>query len=75
MFASREALDEVLPKRVKVREAQPFVHVLTHKDLHLHPVEVALPSGWNGIEGRWFGRSEWPALGLPAPVRKLLGNF
>jgi A/G-specific adenine glycosylase len=74
VFASREALDEVLPKRVKVREARPFVHVLTHKDLHLHPVEVALPAGWNGIEGQWFGRSEWPALGLPAPVRKLLGN-
>jgi A/G-specific adenine glycosylase len=74
VFASREALDEVLPKRAKVRETQPFVHVLTHKDLHLHPVEVALPSGWNGIEGQWFARSEWPALGLPAPVRKLLGN-
>ncbi|MCG2591785.1 A/G-specific adenine glycosylase [Ramlibacter sp. XY19] len=72
VFASREALDEVLPRKAKVREAEPFVHVLTHKDLHLHPVEAVLPAGWGGIEGAWFGAKEWPALGLPAPVRRIL---
>jgi A/G-specific adenine glycosylase len=74
VFASREALDEVLPAKAQVREAQPFVHVLTHKDLHLHPVEAVLPAGWAGIEGAWFNAGEWPALGLPAPVRRLLEN-
>ena len=74
VFGSREALQEVLPAKAKVREAEPFVHVLTHKDLHLHPVEAVLPAAWGGIEGAWFKSNEWPALGLPAPVRKLLAK-
>ena len=72
VFGSREALEEVLPAAVRVREAEPFVHVLTHKDLHLHPVEAVLPQGWSGIAGAWFKAGEWPSLGLPAPVRRLL---
>ena len=74
VFASRAALEEALPApaRRKLREAQPFVHVLTHKDLHLHPVAVVLPLEWKGMEGGWFGPQEWPGLGLPAPVRRLL---
>jgi A/G-specific adenine glycosylase len=76
MFASRDALEESLPKSTlhELREAEPFVHVLTHKDLHLHPVEAVLPAGWSVGDGAWFGAREWPALGLPAPVRKLLEN-
>ena len=58
----------------RLHDAQPFVHVLTHKDLHLHPVEARLPHGWSVGEGAWFGASEWPSLGLPAPVRRLLEN-
>lgn len=40
MFASRTALEEVLPPaKAASREDLPvFLHVLTHKDLHLHPV-------------------------------------
>ncbi len=73
VFASRDALDAALPPAARrVREVEPFVHVLTHKDLHLHPVQAVLPRGWAGSEGAWFGASEWPALGLPAPVRKFL---
>jgi A/G-specific adenine glycosylase len=76
VFGSLDALEEVLPAaaRRRLREAEPFVHVLTHKDLHLHPVEAVLPAGWAGIEGGWFKAGEWPALGLPAPVRRLLEN-
>lgn len=76
VFASRDALEQVLPpaSRRKLRDVEPFVHVLTHKDLHLHPVEAVLPSRWNAGDGAWFGASEWPALGLPAPVRKFLEN-
>jgi A/G-specific adenine glycosylase len=74
VFASRDALDEVLPAsaRKRVREVEPFRHVLTHKDLHLHPVQAVLPEGWSAGEGSWFGAREWPTLGLPAPVRKFL---
>lgn len=59
---------------LEVRELQPFVHVLTHRDLHLHPVLVhgAMPGG-PMPEGAWFGANQWDALGLPAPIRKLLG--
>ena len=51
----------------------PFVHVLTHKDLHLHPVLASLAAKAQlGLEGAWFSAADWPALGLPAPVRRLL---
>jgi A/G-specific adenine glycosylase len=76
VFESREALAAALPSGAHgtLREETPFVHVLTHKDLHLHPVSAALPkAALSRAEGSWFGHSEWPALGLPAPVRKLLG--
>jgi A/G-specific adenine glycosylase len=74
VFGSRDALEEVLPPpaRRRLREVEPFVHVLTHKDLHLHPVQAVLPQDWSGGEGAWFGPREWPALGLPAPVRRFL---
>ncbi len=51
----------------------PFLHVLTHRDLHLHPVlirgaVVSLPME----DGDWLGPHEWSSVGLPAPIRKLL---
>ena len=52
----------------------PFKHVLTHRDLHLHPLRVQLPAGRSPYgEGAWVAASDWPRLGLPAPVRSLLG--
>lgn len=75
VFASREALEASLPARVRgdLREAEPFVHVLTHKDLYLHPVEARFGASQAlSAEGEWFGAAAWPALGLPAPVRRLL---
>jgi len=74
VFTSRDALEQALPApaRRKLREVEPFVHVLTHKDLHLHPVQAVLPADWGAGEGAWFGANEWPALGLPAPVRRFL---
>ncbi len=74
VFSSRDALKEALPQPTYLRDAQPFVHVLTHKDLHLHPVEAVLPPAWAGMDGAWFGPAQWPQLGLPAPVRRLLEN-
>ena len=73
VFDSREDLLAALPPRVqrKAQDLPPFVHVLTHKDLHLHPVllQGVQPQG----EGaRWVEAQEWSRLGLPAPMRKLL---
>ena len=57
-------------------------HALTHFDWTLHPVRWALPrrTGVARVEaivnrsphGRWFALSEALALGLPAPLRRLL---
>jgi A/G-specific adenine glycosylase len=67
-------LDELAPDARCVAQDDPaFLHVLTHKDLHLHPVSVAYAVERPPIgSGSWFGAGEWPVLGLPAPVRKLL---
>jgi len=71
VFADRDALLEALPRRAQVRDEPPFLHVLTHKDLHLHPVSFRGEPATKG-EGAWFEASAWHGLGLPAPVRKLL---
>ena len=75
LFDSREALNARLAGhgRSTPHELVPFVHVLTHKDLHLHPVQVQLESSdVNWDPGAWIGADAWSGLGLPAPVRKLL---
>ncbi len=74
---SREALEAMVPARYRPRlqPAEVFTHVLTHRDLHLHPVAVQLPaSAWAETQGGWFAAEQWPRLGLPAPIRKLLSQ-
>ncbi|MCZ8252379.1 MAG: A/G-specific adenine glycosylase [Hylemonella sp.] len=59
--------------RGRLEDLPVFTHVLTHKDLHLHPVRVQLPAQVKLSElGGWQSADTWPVLGLPAPVRKLL---
>jgi A/G-specific adenine glycosylase len=69
-LALRQALDAGAQAHLQCEPA--FTHVLTHKDLHLHPCRVPLPLTTQVGEGRWVSAEEWPTLGLPAPVRKLL---
>jgi A/G-specific adenine glycosylase len=77
VFDSRAALLQALPAphRRSARDQASFVHVLTHKDLHLHPVMASCAAAAlvAGSSGRWFAAEEWAGLGLPAPVRRLLG--
>ena len=74
LFDSRAALEAAVPPayRDALHDAPVFTHVLTHKDLHLHPVRVQLPARALHAEGAWHAAADWPRLGLPAPVRKLL---
>jgi len=82
VFDSDDALKDFLPARVHGRlEPLPhFVHVLTHRDLHLAPwiagfgAGQAMPKAMDAgaRTGAWFGPAQWPGLGLPAPIRKLL---
>ncbi len=88
VFESEEALLSFLPQKLHARTEAlpPLKHVLTHKDLLLSPVMAGfaatqkMPSRKSSLHvagepephGAWFSSDEWPALGLPAPVRKLL---
>ncbi|AVS71516.1 A/G-specific adenine glycosylase [Paracidovorax avenae] len=81
MFDSREEARDWLAQRGVVRpprELDAVFHVLTHRDLHLHPLLVPGPEhaapgqAEAGQEGGWYTAAQWKALGLPAPVRKLL---
>ncbi len=63
---------------VRTRHDAPVLqHVLTHRDLFLHPVLLRLqadspdPVG----DGSWFTEDEVQALGLPAPVKKLFATL
>jgi len=70
-----ELLDAVpQPRRAALQPQTTFVHVLTHKDLHLHPWRLALEiaADVGALGGQWVGAAQWPAMGLPAPIRKLL---
>ncbi len=55
-----------------------FVHVLTHKDLHMHPWRVQLGGVLTDSDvppfptGAWVAADRWPTVGLPAPVRRML---
>lgn len=75
LFDSYEALRGSVPDgfREELTDLPAFKHVLTHKDLHLHPVQVELPHGLQPKAlGAWFETLQWQRLGLPAPVSKLL---
>lgn len=80
VFADAASVDAFLaalgdPVGLVCRDLPPFLHVLTHRDLHLHPhlVTGRLPDR-PSEDGAWFGAADWPSLGLPAPIRKLLGS-
>lgn len=62
-----------------------FTHVLTHLDWTMHPLRWALPARTTKKQaaaitealpaGAWFTLEEALAMGLPAPLRKLLLRF
>ena len=76
LFESETALRSALApgQRTILQPEQTFVHVLTHKDLHLHPWRLNLAAGVDlgALPGRWVSAAQWPTVGLPAPIRKLL---
>ena len=84
VFESDDAFKSLLPESLEGRvEALPaFVHVLTHKDLYLSPwiagfqADQPMPGSMvsETRPAAWFSPQAWPALGLPAPIRKLLAQ-
>lgn len=78
VFAQRQELLNCASQcpGVEMTESPPFLHVLTHRDLHLHVVDARIPDrlDWPDDHGSWHGPTTWVGLGLPAPVRKLLAD-
>ncbi len=77
LFDSREALVASITSRWQnsLKDDAVFNHVLTHKDLHLHPVRLTAPKrAVRGVEGDWFSPAQIQELGLPAPIKKLLAG-
>ncbi len=81
VYGSREALLDAAGAAAPLAQELPaFVHVLTHRDLHLHPVLVQGAAPADPLEaagpdepgGGWFAPEQWRGIGLPAPVRALL---
>ena len=91
VFDSDAQLAAALPAawRSTLQNLPHFLHVLTHKDLHLAPWVLKVPANQtlpptilspellssarlSPPLGRWFNAAEQTALGLPAPIRKLL---
>jgi A/G-specific adenine glycosylase len=75
LFDSEDALMGMVPQalRQSLQDLPKVRHVLTHKDLFLHPHRLSLTDDateWG--EGRWVAAQAWSQLGLPAPIRKLL---
>ena len=79
VFSSHEHLGAVVPQsyHADFQSMAVSTHALTHKDLHLHPVRVRLPASrlTLGDGGAWMGQAQWPKLGLPAPIRKILAEI
>jgi A/G-specific adenine glycosylase len=77
LFESETDLRAAVPAshRQRLQVLPAFTHVLTHKDLHLHPLRVQLPARVRvSAHGAWQPADAWPQLGLPAPVRRLLAS-
>ena len=75
LMDSEEALSAALPPKLQaaVTILPVVVHVLTHKDLYLHPRAVEFPENASVDDsGQWFLPAQWRTAGLPAPIRKLL---
>ena len=60
------------PQWSRVR-VSPFLSVLRHRRLHLHPVVIrGAVMDRPTTEGDWLGPEQWALVGLPTPIRKLL---
>jgi A/G-specific adenine glycosylase len=73
LFASEVELLNAATGAGQPEYLEPFVHVLTHRDLHLHP--VILRGARVDLAGQWLTTQQWQQQGLPAPVRKLLNEL
>jgi A/G-specific adenine glycosylase len=73
VFDSEDQLLAAWPQGRDAEYITAWKHVLTHRDLHLHPVRLTGAARQNpDCDGQWVDATVWPELGLPAPIRTLL---
>ena len=76
VFEERALLEHSTGNHAPLEDLPVVTHMLTHRDLYLHPVvmsaSVRKPKINEADGAGYFTPAEWIALGLPAPVRKLL---
>jgi A/G-specific adenine glycosylase len=76
VFLDRAALTGALVEfgaESVLREEPVVMHVLTHRDLYLHPLVLQAPMECEPRrKGQWLKPVQWATAGLPAPIRKLL---
>ncbi len=72
LFDTEAALHAAVP--AATLEPLPQIqHALTHLDWLLHPRRAVWPQADPPMaEGQWVAPRDWPAYGMPAPLRKLL---
>ncbi len=77
--ADPQAAWRLAQQHARIDDAQalaPFTHVFSHYRLNIEPLLFEHAAAWQGVGDnphlRWCSTSELAALGLPAPVRKLL---
>ena len=75
VFESYDALVAAIKFQNKpdLQDMPVVKHVLTHKDLYLHPVALRMNKQKTLGQGRWVDRQSMGEIGLPAPIRKLVG--
>ena len=75
VFESEADLLAVWAQGAQPQYITPWKHVLTHRDLYLHPVRMLdSASSAPACEGQWVDADVWPGMGLPAPIRSLLAS-
>ena len=75
LFEARQVLLAAVEQQgaEALQDMPSFKHVLTHKDLYLHPVLLKLHGRPTlALDGQWFGAAQIAKIGLPAPIKKLL---
>lgn len=77
-LASTQGLADPLDGPAGAQALPAFVHGFTHFRLHIRPYLLRVPAATIGVaeadRRRWLAADELADLGLPAPVRSLLGR-
>lgn len=75
-IATTRLRDRYAARAAAPMELERFVHTFSHYRLDVTPLLFDTAVRESRIaddpDHGWYSRAEWPALGLPAPVRKLL---